>query len=287
MLGAHIDVNCISHTYKRSRDAVLQNIEFEVNPGESLALVGRSGCGKSTLLHIMSGLKKPSQGRVLIDGLTIEAPSPKWVMMFQKPSLYPWMNVKQNIALGLKFSKRSHEIATRVPELLELMELSGYADRNVQELSGGQQQRVALARSLAPRPEILYLDEPFSALDAFTRGNLQRDVRKIAKELGITLVLVTHDLSEAVVMAERAIVMDADPGTISDIVDISLKNRDDIRSPEYLAARNKLTQAYENAAGLNLINPAQVEHADTNSIVQIKTLKNGSDSNSSNRMMSQ
>ena len=172
--------------------------------------------------------------------------------MFQQPSLYPWMTVAQNVALGLRFTGRTNEIASRVPEMLKLVELSDYADRNVQDLSGGQQQRVALARSLAPSPEILFLDEPFSALDAFTRGSLQRDVRRISKDLGITLVLVTHDLPEAVTMAERAVVLAANPGRISEIVPIDLENRDDLRTPEYAKARGRLAAAYENAAGLGL-----------------------------------
>lgn len=252
MPAAHLNVTCVSHSYKRSQVPALSDVSLEVEPGEIVALVGRSGCGKSTLLHIMAGLMMPSQGEVWIDGLVIAKPSPRWVMMFQKPSLYPWMSVAQNVALGLKFTGRSADIAQRVPELLELVELSDYADRNVQDLSGGQQQRVALARSLAPQPEVLFLDEPFSALDAFTRTSLQRDVRRIAKELDITVVLVTHDLAEAVIMAERAIVLSADPGQISDVVPIALTNRDDLRSSEYVAARSRLNKAYEKAAGLDL-----------------------------------
>lgn len=251
MPAAHLSVDGISHTYKRGQVRALDNLNFQVEPGEALALVGRSGCGKSTLLHIMAGLMTPTSGKTLIDGRTVSGPSPNWVMMFQKPSLYPWMTVAQNVALGLKFTGRTAEIAKRVPEMLELVELADYADRNVQDLSGGQQQRVALARSLAPKPEVLFLDEPFSALDAFTRNNLQRDVRRIAQELDITLVLVTHDLSEAIIMAERAVVLSANPGQISDIIEIDLDNRDDLRTPEYVAARTKLTKAYEKAAGLD------------------------------------
>jgi ABC-type nitrate/sulfonate/bicarbonate transport system ATPase subunit len=252
MNGAHLAVEKVSHTYRRGRQQALSEIDIEVKPGEALALVGRSGCGKSTLLHIMSGLIAPTDGKVWIDGMKVEEPSPSWVVMFQQPSLYPWMTVAQNVALGLRFTGRSGEIASRVPEMLKLVELSDYADRNVQDLSGGQQQRVALARSLAPSPEILFLDEPFSALDAFTRGSLQRDVRRIAKEFGITLVLVTHDLAEAVTMAERAVVLSANPGRIRDIVPIELENRDDLRTPEYAKARGRLAAAYENAAGLGL-----------------------------------
>ncbi len=127
--------------------------------------------------------------------------------MFQQPHLYPWMTVEQNVGLGLKFAGRHDEIQTRVPELLRLVELENFAKRNVQDLSGGQAQRVALARSLVLRPDVLLLDEPFSALDAVTRRALQRDVRRIASEFGITLVVVTHDIPEAVAMADRALVM--------------------------------------------------------------------------------
>lgn len=171
---------------------------------------------------MMAGLTLPSQGEVVINGNTLRAPSPKWVMMFQAPSLYPWMTVAQNAALGLRFSRRSDEIAQRVPEVLGLVDLASFADRNAQELSGGQQQRVALARSLAPSPEMLLLDEPFSALDAFTRRALQKDVRKIAKTLGLTLVIVTHDVGEAVRMADRVLVLEANPGRIAEDTQIAL-----------------------------------------------------------------
>lgn len=213
--GAHVAIRGVSHSYRKVDGPVLSNIDFEVQPGEVVALIGRSGCGKSTLLHFIAGLSQPAEGEVVIDGAHVRAPSPRWVMMFQAPSLYPWMTVAQNAALGLRFTRRLREAATRVPEVLSLVELSDFADRNVQDLSGGQQQRVALARSLAPNPDILLLDEPFSALDAFTRGALQRDVRAIAKELGLTMVLVTHDVGEAVLMADRAIVLASGPGRIA------------------------------------------------------------------------
>jgi NitT/TauT family transport system ATP-binding protein len=212
----------LSHTYRRADGPVLQDIGFEIEPGAVLALLGRSGCGKSTLLHMLAGLSLPSSGEVAINGQTVKRPSRRWVMMFQAPSLYPWMTVAQNAALGLRFANRGGEIAARIPEVLDLVDLGSFADRNVQDLSGGQQQRVALARSLATDPEMLLLDEPFSALDAFTRRSLQRDVREIAKRLGITLVLVTHDVSEAVLMADRVLVLEAGPGRIAHEVDIPL-----------------------------------------------------------------
>lgn len=221
-VGAHLAVKGLSHSYRKSDGLVLKDVDFTVEPGEVVALLGRSGCGKSTLLHMLSGLTMPSQGEVLINGNAVKGPSPKWVMMFQAPSLYPWMSVAQNAALGLRFGRRTDEIKTRVPEVLSLVDLGQFADRNAQELSGGQQQRVALARSLAPKPEVLLLDEPFSALDAFTRRSLQSDVRKIAKSLGLTLLIVTHDVIEAVRMADRVLVLDANPGRIAEDTGITL-----------------------------------------------------------------
>ena len=212
--GSHIVADAIGHIYGRGMNYAIRNISLEIQPGSAVALIGRSGCGKSTLLHILCGLTLPKEGKIYIDGARISGPSPEWVMMFQAPSLYPWMTVEQNVSLGLRFNRRSHEIAERVPKMLDLVELGKFAKRNVQDLSGGQQQRVALARSLALNPKVLLLDEPLSALDAFTRHSLQRDIRRIARELGITLVLVTHEITEAVMMADHAFVLGSNPGSI-------------------------------------------------------------------------
>ncbi|MEM5585690.1 MULTISPECIES: ABC transporter ATP-binding protein [unclassified Roseibium] len=248
--GAHIQAIGISHTYKGGGAKALGHIDLEISPGEALALIGRSGCGKSTLLHVLSGLSLPTAGRVLVDGARITEPSPSRIMMFQAPSLYPWMSVEQNVGLGLRFNGRTREAGNRIPEVLELVELGDYAKRNVQDLSGGQQQRVALARSLALKPEVLLLDEPLSALDAFTRHALQRDIRRICKDLGITLVLVTHDINEAVMMADRALVMKADPGDIEAEIRIDIAGDRLPSMPDFAEARRKLVAAYETAAGM-------------------------------------
>jgi len=250
--GAHILADAIGHAYGRSADYAIHGVSLEVQPGDAVALIGRSGCGKSTLLHILSGLLTPKEGSVYIDGTHVVGPSPEWVMMFQTPSLYPWMTVEQNVALGLKFNRRTNEIATRVPKMLELVELSKFAKRNVQDLSGGQQQRVALARSLALNPKILLLDEPLSALDAFTRYALQRDIRRIAHEMGITTILVTHEITEAVMMADRAFVLSANPGKVQAEIKIPLPGERLPSSSEFIAARDELVAAYEKVAGLEL-----------------------------------
>ena len=249
--GAHIAVTGVSHRYRRNASDALSGISFEVQPSEAVALVGRSGCGKSTLLHILSGLTMPTVGEVRIDGALVAGPSPRWIVMFQQPHLYPWMTVEQNVGLGMKFAGRPRrEIRDRVGDLLGLVELGEYAGRNVQDLSGGQQQRVALARSLAVQPEVLLLDEPFSALDAVTRRGLQRDVRRIAVEYGITLVIVTHDISEAVAMSDRALVMASDPGRIVEDVPIEANRHDrERRGAETQVAQGKLQAAFERAVG--------------------------------------
>lgn len=247
--GAHIAVHDVTHRYARSTETVLDQINLQVQPGESLALVGRSGCGKSTLLHLISGLAQAYQGQVEIDGAVVRAPSPEWIMMFQSPCLYPWMTVQQNIGLGLKFAGRSDEIEDRVSSLLDLVQLPGFASRNVQDLSGGQQQRVALARSLATEPRVLLLDEPFSALDAFTRQSLQHDVRQIARDKQITMVFVTHDVTEAALMADRALVMQANPGRIAAEVSIRPDRSVMADSSSIEAASAALQAAYEQAVG--------------------------------------
>lgn len=252
--GAAIEVRGITHRYRHAKDNALQDINLAIAPGEAAAIIGRSGCGKSTLLHIIAGLVKPSQGEVRINGDVIHQPSPRWVMMFQQPSLYPWASVADNVALGLRFNGRQNEAKHRVAELLDLVEMGTLANRNVQDLSGGQQQRVALARSLALSPEALLLDEPFSALDTFTRSTMQRDVRRIARELGLTLVLVTHDINEAALMSDRAFIMSAHPGRIRN--EVTVRPAGALPGATgFEQAQRALIEAYEGAAGRSISSP--------------------------------
>lgn len=259
--GAHMLIDHVTHRYRPRSPVVLDNIRAEIPPGQAVAMIGRSGCGKSTLLHICAGLMHPALGQIVIDGNVVTAPSPKWIMMFQQPSLYPWMTVAENVALGLRFAGRSMKQARpRVAELLDLVHLPDYADTNVQDLSGGQQQRVALARSLCTEPELLLLDEPFSALDAFTRASLQRDVRAIARELGLTLILVTHDIDEAVVMADRALILSANPGRLVADIDIDLDDPRERGSAPVVAEQERLTRLFEEAVGLRIGADHDVDH---------------------------
>lgn len=247
--GVHINIKELSHRYSSKSPVTFDKVNLEANHGEILAIIGRSGCGKSTLLHILAGLLHPSSGAVYLDEVKVEKPSPRWVMMFQAPHLFPWMRVSQNVGTGLRFAGwKETKIQERVDEALALVDLTDYADNNVQDLSGGQQQRVALARSLVMEPELLLLDEPFSALDAFTRASLQRDVRSIAKRLGFNVVIVTHDIDEAVLMADRALIMAGSPGKIYDELEIDLTDPRERHDPEVQRMRTRLMEAFQEAA---------------------------------------
>ena len=246
-MGAKISIDYISHTFKGGEAPTLSDISLTIAPEEKVALIGRSGCGKSTLLHMLAGLLLPSDGCVRINAHQVTRPSAKWNIMFQKPSLYPWMSVKQNAELGLTLKRDKNP--EKIAELLELVGLSDKVDENVQSLSGGQQQRVALARSLATTPEILLLDEPFSALDAFTRAALQDEVTRIATRQKLTMVIVTHDIDEAAAMADRVLIMSANPGRIVGEVTIDLPYPRDRASRAFSDRREMLMKKFDELVG--------------------------------------
>ncbi|HZW75585.1 MAG TPA: ABC transporter ATP-binding protein, partial [Caldimonas sp.] len=196
----------------------LDGVTLEVAPGEIVAIVGGSGCGKSTLLRAVSGLDRPTSGTVTLDGAPITQPHEKIGIVFQEPRLLPWLAVKDNVGFGLDGCPAA-ERRERVIAALERVGLTEKARMWPRELSGGQAQRVAIARALVPRPEVLLLDEPFSALDAFTRVDLQDHLLDLWSDLRPTLLLVTHDVDEAVVLADRIMVMRSRPGRMFDEIE--------------------------------------------------------------------
>lgn len=243
--GSSVWISELSHTFKKQPKPALKNINLTIPKGQLTALIGRSGCGKSTLLQMIAGLMIPSDGAVRINAHTVTKPSAKWNMMFQKPSLYPWMTVRENAALGLVFAGTYNAKKDRVETLLDMVGLSEHKDKNVQQLSGGQQQRVALARSLATEPEILLLDEPFSALDAFTRSQLQNEVSEICHNQGITMILVTHDIEEAVAMADKVVIMSQNPGEIVGEMDVTLDYPRDRSADAFTTLKENLFNEFE------------------------------------------
>ena len=259
-MSTNISIDYITHTFKGASTPTLKDIELKIQPGEKIALIGRSGCGKSTLLHMLAGLLIPSEGCVRIHGHQVSRPSAKWNMMFQKASLYPWMSVRENAELGLVFS--GNKDAEKIDYLLSLVGLTDKADANVQSLSGGQQQRVALARSLATSPDLLLLDEPFSALDAFTRSSLQDEVAEIASREDLTMVIVTHDIDEAVAMADRVLIMSANPGRIVGEMAVDLPFPRNRASNEFSRSREALMNKFESLVGSDSPSTEEVTKAD-------------------------
>jgi len=193
----------------------LANVSLDVQAGEFLILVGPSGCGKSTLLNILAGLTKPDSGEVLMNGVLVEKPGPDRALVFQDGALFPWLNVRRNVEFGLRQKGvRGKEAAERADHFLGLVGLAKFAENDLYTLSGGMKQRVAIARALALEPEVLLMDEPFSALDAITREDLYVEIQELWEGRGATIVFVTHNTREAVTLGDRVILLAADPGRI-------------------------------------------------------------------------
>jgi len=225
------------------RFTALEDITLDVRPGEFLALVGPSGCGKSTLLDLLGGLTAPTSGRILLDGRPIEGPARDRGIVFQQYALFPWRTAAQNVEFGLDIAglkaTQRREIARHY---LDLVGLTAFADRYPHELSGGMKQRVAIARVLANDANILLMDEPFGALDALTREQLQNELLQIWKRTGVTTIFVTHSVEEAVLLADRVLVMSAGPGRIDSDFSIDLARPRDVSSPEFNALRRDIAR---------------------------------------------
>jgi sulfonate transport system ATP-binding protein len=215
-----LSLNAVGKTYADGTEA-LHGIRLQAAAGEIVAVLGASGCGKTTLLRLLAGLDQPSAGSIAVDGAAMAGPHPAVSAVFQEPRLLPWLDAADNIGFGarrLARPTRQHRVAT----LLERIGLAGYGERWPRELSGGQQQRVAIARALVGHPEILLLDEPFSALDPITRVSLHGVLLDLWAELRPTVVIVTHDADEAVALADRVVVMRPHPGRVQEVMAIGL-----------------------------------------------------------------
>ena len=217
-----VDIKGVSKTYPGDKGAVqaLQTVNLAIRTGEFVSIVGPSGCGKSTLLYVVGGFL-PANGEVLVDGKAINGPGIDRGVVFQEYALFPWLSVRNNILYGLERGPLSAEERGRIADrLIGVIGLKGFEDRYPRELSGGMKQRVAIARTLATDPEILLMDEPFGALDAQTRALMHEELLAIMRRAPKTVLFVTHDVREAVALADRVAVMSARPGRIKEIVEI-------------------------------------------------------------------
>ena len=244
----YLQIDALSKRFSAHGRYAFEGISFSVAKGDFVALIGPSGCGKSTLLHIAAGLSTPTSGSVRLKSQAVTSPRPDMMFVFQQynKSIFPWKTVLDNVMLGVKYQSNADrdELRALCLQQIEHVGLGTYAHYHPYQLSGGMQQRVAIARALARRPELLLMDEPFSALDAMMRVELQDLLLQLWRELGLTILFVTHDLDEALYLAQRVIVLSASPGTVADVVEVPLpypRNQVETRSqPIYLDLRERL-----------------------------------------------
>lgn len=245
MAASQIVIQDVNKVFKSGEREIvaLKEINLSIPQGQFVCLLGPSGCGKSTLLNAVAGFSPPSSGSVTTSMGVVKAPGPERGMVFQEYALFPWMTVAQNIAFGLEIKGQNKtEIEARVADLLKKLGLTEFRDRFPKDLSGGMRQRVAIARVLALDSPILLMDEPFGALDALTRRNLQDELLRIWSELGKTVLFVTHSIEEAIYLADRIVVMTYRPGTIKRDMLIDLPRLRDPASPEFNALKRELGQ---------------------------------------------
>jgi NitT/TauT family transport system ATP-binding protein len=241
-----LEVKHLGKVYKTAKGetTALQDINFKTHRRELVCVIGPSGCGKSTLVRILAGLESHSSGDVLLDGKPVTGPGRDRGMVFQGYTLFPWLTVKKNVMFGLEMNGMSASEAGREAELwLELVGLEKFANAYPHELSGGMKQRVAIARALVNQPRILLMDEPFGALDAQTRAKMQSHLLEIWRNIDITIVFITHDLDEAIFLADRILVLKAHPGEVQELIEVAVprpRNADQTTSPEFLATKARL-----------------------------------------------
>jgi NitT/TauT family transport system ATP-binding protein len=249
-MSPKLELQDVTITYPGSKNkppyTAVANIHFKVLPGEFICVVGPSGCGKTTILNAIAGLVAPTKGKVLIDGQISDKPGRNRSVVFQQASLFPWRTALQNVAYGLELNHvKKADALEKAKQLLELVGLSKFGHHYPSQLSGGMQQRVNLARALATEPDILLLDEPFGALDAQTREFMQIELLRIWQETRKTALLITHDIGEAVFLADRVIVLSAGPGQVKEIVPIEIPRPRDLKIKHSAAFHDYERQIWE------------------------------------------
>jgi ABC-type nitrate/sulfonate/bicarbonate transport system ATPase subunit len=234
------NLSCEFLNHEDKKTIAIENVGFTVKPGEFVSIVGPSGCGKSTMLRMIAGLQKPSSGEIKLDGKIVDKPGYERGLVFQDPTLFPWLTVYDNVASGLVAWKVFKEQKELVSYYIKLVGLEGFEKAYPHHLSGGMAQRVAIARALVNDPKVLLLDEPLGALDAFTRMYMQDEILRIWGKRKNTLLLVTHDVEEAVYLSDRIIVMSPRPGRIRKIVEVNIKRPRDRNNKEFLSLKNDI-----------------------------------------------
>lgn len=244
-IGGNVTIQNVSKIYTNlygEENKAVENVSLNIEPGEFVSFMGPSGCGKTTLLRMIAGLLLPSEGALYLDEEKITGPGCERGLVFQNPELFQWLNVEQNVAFGLKARKLYKEQKENVQKYIDMVGLSGFEKSLPHHLSGGMQQRTAFARALINHPKVLLLDEPFGALDAFTRVALQERLLELWKSIGYTAIMVTHDVEEAVILSQRVVVMTDRPAKVSKVFDINLDYPRDRNSKEVVEYKKQILE---------------------------------------------
>jgi ABC-type nitrate/sulfonate/bicarbonate transport system ATPase subunit len=252
--ASSLSISCVSKQFRTpsgSAMVALDEFSLSVAAGEMVSLIGPSGCGKSTLLRLVAGLDLPTAGELRVGGTSINGPSAERGLMFQDPNLFPWLTVKRNVQVGLVARGVLHRSRGEIEAFLRLVGLEAFADRYPHQLSGGMAQRAALARALVNDPKVLLLDEPLGALDQFTRMRMQDEVLRIWKARGTTMILVTHDIDEAIYMSDRIVVMTPRPGRVDRSIDVVLERPRERNSAPFLSLRAEILEMLHFASARN------------------------------------
>jgi sulfonate transport system ATP-binding protein len=244
-----LSVDTVSKTFHTKIKDVqaLERVSLTIRHGEFVSLIGPSGCGKTTLLRLISGLEKDYEGDILLENKRIERPGLDRGVIFQEPRLFPWLSVSANVAIGINGNKSY--IQEQVDYFLKMVGLEDFGKSYPGQLSGGMQQRVAIARALITRPKVLLLDEPFGALDALTRVYMQEEVEKIWSVAKTTMILVTHDIEEAIFLGDRVIVMTARPGEIKSVINVDIPRTRDRGDPRFVEIRKNVLHTFHDTIG--------------------------------------
>lgn len=247
-----LELKGVNRVYKdeQNETIALSDVNLQIEKGEFVSIIGSSGCGKTTLLRLIAGLDHPQSGEIKLNGEPILGPDPKRGYVFQNGGLFEWLTVEKNIAAGLKARHVYAEKKHLISPLIKIMGLQGFEKVYPHQISGGMAQRVAIARSLINEPEVLLLDEPMGALDNFTRADLQDHILSIRKETDATMILVTHDVDEALYLSDRIVIMTPRPGKISEIIDVKMPHPRKRNGVDYLELRKKILEKFHLASEL-------------------------------------
>lgn len=248
-----ISISNVSQVFsgRGAKVAALQDVSIDIGARQFVTIVGPSGCGKTTLLNLVAGFERPTSGQIRVNDQEVRGPSVDRAVVFQEAALYPWLTVRENIALGLRFRNGRKIDMARVDSLISAVSLEGFAEHPPYQLSGGMAQRVAIARALVIEPEVLLMDEPFGALDAQTRAAMQIFVTELWDTIHVTVLFVTHDIDEAIILADRVIVMAPRPGRVVADLRVDLprpRTRGESVTPEYLELRREILKHIDPAA---------------------------------------